>query len=246
MSVIYLNITENEFKSTSSVQKFMPLERALQLLKTRKLWFSNPVIWPDPFERRFIDGEYPGGKKFTWRNRVYCMCVTTNMASEASWKAYGDGYVVKLEFDRKELAKILDDFSKRPNVMDMFLGKMDYQQTKNIEKPLKQIKFTYGNPMKINTKRFKASLLLLKRKAYEYENEFRMIVVKRRQTKENGILIDIPNLMTLIKSIVIGPKVENYEYEMIKDHLITQYKFSKSKISQSNLYKGSANVKIKI
>ena len=73
-----------------------------------------------------------------------------------------------------------------------------------------------------------------------------MIVVKRRQTKENGILIDIPNLLTLIKSIVIGPKVENYEYEMIKDHLITQYKFSKSKISQSNLYKGSANVKIKI
>ena len=104
MPAKYLNIKETDFLKLKRVQKFLPLERALQLLETKKLWFSNPAKWPDPFERRFVDGIYPGNKKFTWQGRVYCLCVTTIPTSEASWKAYSDKDIaVKLEFDRVEL-----------------------------------------------------------------------------------------------------------------------------------------------
>ena len=74
MAVKYLNISEAEFLASKSVHKFLSLERALQLLESKKLWFSNPVIWKDPYEQRFILGTYDGGKKFTWLGRVYCMC----------------------------------------------------------------------------------------------------------------------------------------------------------------------------
>ena len=48
MSIKYLNISEKDFSASKCIQKFLPLERALQLLDTKKLWFSNPAKWPDP------------------------------------------------------------------------------------------------------------------------------------------------------------------------------------------------------
>lgn len=181
MAVKYLNITEADFLSGKRIQKFLSLERALQLLENRKLWFSNPAKWPDPFERRFIDGEYDGGKPFTWHNRVYCMCITPIATSEASWKAYSENdFAVKLEFARQEYVDILNRACGQPGVMDVFFGTMDYQQTKDIEKPLSKIKFSDGAKLPISSKLFKARLLLLKRKAFKYESEYRAIIVKKR------------------------------------------------------------------
>lgn len=99
----------NEFVNTGTVvNKFMPLERALNLLNSQKIWFANPRVWPDPFERRFIDANYAGGKKFAWRDRVFCSCFTNNATSEASWNAYSKGDIcVKFVIDRRELLNVL-------------------------------------------------------------------------------------------------------------------------------------------
>lgn len=246
MPVKYLNIKEADFLKSKRVQKFLPLERALQLLETKKLWFSNPAKWPDPFERRFVDGIYPGNKRFTWHGRVYCLCVTPIATSEASWKAYSDKDIaVKLEFDRAEFASVINNITAQPGVMDVFFGQMDYQQTKDIEKPLRKIKFTDGVTLSITTKLFKARLLLLKRKAFKYECEFRAIVVKKSKSPAEGISIDIPNILSLVKTITIGPTAGDHEYEMIKNHLISKYGFLPNQIMRSNLYRASINPKIK-
>jgi len=247
MAVKYLNISENDFRAPKCVQKYLPLERALQLLETKKLWFSNPAKWPDPFERRFVDGIYPGNKKFTWHGRVYCMCVTNVATSEASWKAYSDKDIaVKLEFDRNEFADILANAVSQPGVMDVFVGQMDYQQTKDIERPLSKITFSDGAKLGIRTKLFKARLLLLKRKAFKYESEFRAIIIKNKKSAAEGITIDIPDILRLIKTVTIGPTVGEKEYAMMRQYLITKYHFSPSQIMRSNLYKASNNPKIRI
>lgn len=247
MAAKYLNIDNDKyFKSFTRLQKFLPLERALQMLETKKLWFSNPAKWPDPFERRFVDGVYDGKKKFTWQGRVYCMCVTPIATSEASWKAYSEKDIaVKLEFDKNEFLRIIDEFTDKPGVMDVFFGKMDYQQTKHIERPLNKIEFTDGVKLPINSKLFKARLLLLKRLAFKYECEYRAIVVKKEKSLADGILIDIPDIKALVKKITIGPSVGDEEYEMIKYYLIEKYKFDTKQIERSNLYKASNNPRIK-
>jgi len=246
MAVKYLNITEAEFLASKRVQKFLSLERALQLLETKKMWFSNPAKWPDPFERRFVDGIYPGNKKFTWHERVYCICVTPIATSEASWKAYSEKDIaVKLEFDRTEFAKIIDTITTQPGVMDVFFGQMDYQRTRDIVKPLKQIIFSDGARPSITSKLFKARLLLLKRKAFKYECEFRAIVVKNKKSPAEGISVDIPNIIDLVKTITIGPTAGDNEYEMIKEYLISKYNFNPNQIMRSNLYRASRNPIIK-
>ena len=217
MAVKYLNITEADFLRGKRIQKFLSLERALQLLENRKLWFSNPAKWPDPFERRFVDGEYDGSKPFTWHNRVYCMCITPIATSEASWKAYSENdFAVKLEFARQEYVNILNRACSQPGVMDVFFGTMDYQQTKDIEKPLSKIEFSDGAKLPISSKLFKARLLLLKRKAFRYESEYRAIIVKKGASNVAGISVNIPNILSLVRSITIGPTVGDEEYKMIK------------------------------
>lgn len=247
MSVKYLNISEKDFRASKCVQKFLPLERALQLLDTKKLWFSNPAKWPDPFERRFVDGIYPDKKKFTWYGRVYCMCVTNVATSEASWKAYSDkDLAVKLEFDRKEYADILERAVLRPGVMDVFVGQMDYKQTKDIEMPLSKITFADSAKLRINSKLFKARLLLLKRKAFKYESEFRTIIVKNKKSAADGITIDIPDILRLIRTVTIGPTVGDEEYAMIRQYLVNRYQFPVYKIMRSNLYRAIKHPIIKI
>ncbi len=245
MAVKYLNITEADFLRYKRIQKFLSLERALQLLENKKLWFSNPAKWPDPFERRFIDGEYDGGKPFTWHNRVYCMCITPIATSEASWKAYSENdFAVKLEFARQEYVNILNRACGQPGVMNVFFGTMDYQQTRDIEKPLSKIKFSDGAKPKITSQLFKARLLLLKRKAFAYESEYRAIIVKKGTSNAAGIYVDIPNILSLVQSITIGPTVGDEEFKMIKDHLTSKYKFRDNQIMQSRLYKASTRPKI--
>lgn len=246
MAVKFLNVTETDFLSSRCIQKFLSLERALQLLETHKLWFSNPAKWPDPYERRFVDGEYYNGKKFTWHNRVYCMCITPVATSEASWKAYSENdFAVKLEFYRNEFVQILHNACGQPGVMDVFFGIMDYQQTKDIEKPLSKITFSDGVKVPITSKLFKARLLLLKRKAFKYESEFRAIIVKKDKSEVAGILVDIPDILSLVKTVTIGPTVGNEEYKMIKNYLVAQYHFDNNQIMRSHLYQVSKKPKIK-
>ncbi len=246
MAVKYLNISEAEFLASKSVHKFLSLERALQLLESKKLWFSNPVIWKDPYEQRFILGTYDGGKKFTWLGRVYCMCITPIATSEASWKAYSkEDFAVKFEFDRVEYVNILNNVSSQPGVMDVFLGTMDYQQTRKIERRLSEIEFSDNIKLPITSKFFKARLLLLKRKAFRYEGEFRAIIVKNKKSGVDGITVDIPDIMKLVKSITIDPNIGEKEFEMIRNHLISKFHFDKKQIMKSRLYEASTNPRIK-
>ena len=77
-------IQPGEFLTTGKVvNKFLPLERALNLLNSRKMWFANPREWTDPFERRFIDASYAGGAKFAWKDRVLYIVLVLQIMRQA-------------------------------------------------------------------------------------------------------------------------------------------------------------------
>lgn len=231
----------NEFLTTGKVvNKFMPLERALNLLNTRKLWFANPREWSDPFERRFIDATYAGGTKFAWKDRVYCSCFTNNATSEASWNAYSKGDIcIKFVIDRQELLNVLNNYLAANPHNQVYFDKVEYMQARSITKPLLKIPFrthlTAG--AKVTSMEFKERLLLLKRKAFEYEDEYRAIIVKPKASKSKGILVDIPNMHTLIKKVMIGPSVGDDTFSMLKKFFLNTYGFAAKDIERSDLYK---------
>lgn len=231
----------NEFITTGKVvNKFLPLERALNLLNSQKLWFANPREWPDPFERRFIDASYTGGTKFAWKDRVYCSCFTNNATSEASWNAYSKGDIcIKFVLDRQELLNVLDNYLATNVHNQVYFDKVEYLQAKNITKPLLKIPFitplTAG--VKVTSMEFKERLLLLKRKAFEYEDEYRAIIVKPKTAKAKGILVDIPDVHALIKKIMVGPSVGDDTFSVLRNLFVNTYGFTITDIERSDLYK---------
>lgn len=234
-------LSEGEFtKGKQLIYKFMPLERALNLLNTQTIWFANPETWADPYECRFINATYDGKRPFAWKGRVFCACFTDNATSEASWNAYSsNSYCIQFAFKRDALFELLNNHQNANPNNKVFLDKVEYMQTKQIERPLSAIPFDprLSHSAKVSSIEFKVRMLLLKRIAFRYENEYRAIIVKPKATDESGIQVPIPDMSSLLRQITIGPKVEPDTYKMLKNVFVEKYGLSTIRIQQSQLYK---------
>ena len=224
----FVNIKEADFLASKLLYKHIPLENALRTLKSKSLWFSNPATWTDPFEKRFLEAKYTKGgkeKPFTWPGRVFCTCMTQTQSSEAYWNAYSRGeIVIELRIVRE---KLLEELMKQSTKFDIFIGKVEYMKTADIKKvELKDIPF--DPPLKVawNTPEFAARLFLLKRTAFQYEDEIRIILLKKNKTQEAGIALKFTCDNTdLIRSIVLDPRLGDNTAEILSECFTEDYGF---------------------
>ena len=236
MGIQFVNIAEDEFFKTTLLHKYMPLEYALKTLNEKKLWFANPTSWKDPFEKRFIEAQYKSKSErlssFAWKDRVFCICMTQTTTSEAYWNTYSYQQI-GIEF-RVNKRRLYDELQKVQNQYDIYIGKVEYMKTSDIKKePISSIPFRKPIP-KVNSSEWKARLLLLKRIAYKYEDEIRIILVKRKKTKEHGINLEYQCKNTdLIETIVLDPSLDDNTTALLKEVFENKYDF-KPKLNKNN------------
>lgn len=235
----YILNREEFFSKGKLINKFMPLEKALSLLETKTIWFANPETWPDPYEKYFLCAKY-GSKDFPWLGRIYCSCFTNNASSEASWNAYSKNEIcVRLTFDSKRLLSLLDNYQKINPKFFVCFDTVQYMRTNSIVKNLDKIPFEPSiiGGFSIQKEESKARLMLLKRKAFSYEDEYRAIIVRSFKSPVSGIKVEIPDINTLISGVAIDPRVGGYTFKMLKNYIADKYHFPKGHIQQSLLYK---------
>lgn len=237
MAVKFINITREEFLENKLIFKYMPLEHALSTLNHQYLWFANPTTWVDPFEKRFIITKYSDGSTFAWRDRVFCCCFTESAACEAHWNIYSRGEIgIECKFDRVELLNLLEQSDLR-----IYIGRVEYMKTSDIKKKLSQIPFNPPIAFNMRTVEHKVRLLLLKRKAFEYEKEIRIVIVKKDKLKgpgfkfqflsQEGIPYQVDNL---INTITISPLVGIETTDFFKKQFNNL--FPKIRVEKSHLY----------
>lgn len=244
----FVNITEEEFLKHKLLYKHMPLENALRSLNEKYLWFANPSSWKDPFEKRFLEAKYiMNGKEinFNWRGKVFCICLTQTQTSEAYWNIYQqDSIGIEFRIYRK---KLLEELKKYDETHKIFIGRAEYLKTSEIKKDLREIPFNPPVPThtKINTDTFASRLFLLKRIAFKYEDEIRIIIVKKNPTKEKGIKVNYECENTdIIHKIVLDPNLGENTSIMLKNVFANEYGFkpftgqskNTSRVLQSQLY----------
>lgn len=256
-NIKFFNMTEADILSKRLLYKYMPLERTLGMLITQTIWFANPSIWKDPFEKRFIENTYDIGgmaKPFPWKDRVYCMCKTQTATSEAYWNTYSSGEIgVSIKFNRE---KLLDELKRiAASGTRIYIGKVEYQQTQVIKGDLSKNAFL--NPAKIPisslaSEELKVKLLLLKRIAYRYEDEMRFFIVRDKAARQDGILLkySMPNI-DLIDSISLDPRIGEYTVELLRREFETRYGFApisktKRRVQRSLLYAAEKPTVIKL
>ena len=251
-------MTRADFLSRDLLFKYMPLERALDLLINHQMWFANPTIWKDPFEKRFIENDYKLGtgiSSFPWKDRVYCMCMTQTSTSEAYWNTYANKDIgISFRFDRQKLIDELDRISDTTSYR-IFIGKVEYQKTSDIKQDISKNKFLNPSGKPINDLRkedIKVRMLLLKRNAYKYENELRFFIVRDKVSNAKGMLLPfaIPNT-DLIKYISLDPRLEEHTVALLRKEFENTYGFhpyspTNRRVQRSLLYKEEKKTTLKL
>ncbi len=247
MAVKFFNMTRADFLSKKLLFKYLSLERVLDMLTNQTIWFANPTIWKDPFEKRFIENNYNVGgvqKPYPWKGRVYCMCATQTATSEAYWNTYSASEIgVSIKFNRQNLLNELDRISNAGT--RIYIGKVEYQQTHKIKGNLSSNIFLNpsGSPIiNLNKEELKVRLLLLKRLAYQYENELRFFIIKDKPAKQSGTLLkyNIKNT-DLIDSLSLDPRIGPMTVDLLRREFENNYGFqpisrTQKRVQRSLLY----------
>ena len=227
--ITYINFTKEELNkiNNSFLVKYMPLSKAIQSLEEHYLWFAAPEKWSDPFEKRFITNVWEPNNIYKtqghpWKNRTYCLCMTNTTISEAHWIVYSRqeiGISFKIKFG--ELIKILEQKVKE-NEYDIYIGRVNYKPEKKILQPLPKMDFMQSS---LGEKDFLAELLFLKRNAFKYENEVRIILVRKEDDeiaknlhKVGGLKIEFKDVQP-IERVTIDPRVDTFTEEILRGWL---------------------------
>ena len=239
----------------------MSLVYALDSLRNRRLRFSNPIKWDDPFEKMFISAKYVSNKQevaHPWLNRVFCCCFTQRAQSQAFWEIYcknNDG--VQFGISPKQL---YDEICNSFKGYKVYIGKVEYLETKQIEGNIHKIPFSSPTPtVDLNNDEFLARLLLLKRNAFMFEEEIRVIVVEDNsqesatlsKNNECRYLKYSCHHTDIFKSLLLDPRLCETSFTTLKtifeqDYGFTNARNNQPRVRRSRLYCSKIRKKIKI
>ena len=191
--------------SIKSFYKYMPYSRFISSIINDELVFVSPEIWIDPFERRFWKTDYTR-YSFTQPN-IYCMCLTTKSTTneEAAWKMYVDSKerALRITFNVDILLKKLDDYA-RESGNKIYIGKAIYCDRKRIVNLHNEDNIFF--PKSDFTLEHYLSLMCLKRKSFEFENEIRIFIVKDGDSSYESLLkVKAIFDKEFIQKVMIGP-----------------------------------------
>lgn len=209
----------------TTVYKYLNLESVLLCLENSNIRFQQPSEWPDKYESLFYNATYDRlGISDDLHPKLFACCFTTAKMSEAAWKVYSydkNGLAhrcVKLAINLNKLRDALNDYGKK-NGFKVYESLMDYSLNDEEIINLHKKSSPYYAELFDNFDGLNAylSLLVIKRKAFSYENELRFFLVPDDCHKNLETIEDVTlSLSNLIESIAVDDKCSDMEMNILK------------------------------
>lgn len=163
-----------------------------------RLSFVSPALWNDPFEKLFyIESIQIGQINYSIR----CICLTYDWieSEEAAWLRSGENSeVVRVEYDFEKLCSELN----KTKDAKFYFSVVDYSlPRKEIVKQSNAFKRGKWKPNSIDEY---LNVMSLKRKAFTYENEIRLFMVKEQSI--DGDITCLSYCDSPIVSVCLPPK----------------------------------------
>lgn len=221
MGVHFLGDIKEEDFLKLKLRRVIPFSRFLYQLETvPSLWFSNPEKWNDPYEARFLNVKYEiaSGTQIEcpWKKQIFGCCFTTkNVSYEPDWLLYASNdKSIRILYDNATILRYLKNFADK-NQWNVYIGMVSYLSLKEIETP-NILTNTLGSEI-LSQEKF-VQLLFLKRAAYKFEDELRIIIVLNDKTEGNGLSLDfsIEDRNSLFKNLMLGPTFSLEEQKLWK------------------------------
>lgn len=242
------------------IYKYMDLESALLSLENGSLRLVEPTNWDDQYEGRFYNARYYKTKSRLLNASLtpflYATCLSTKQENEAAWVLYAHnrkGLASRCVEFKLNIKKLFDQITKyaldslfKGEALSLYFGRVEYLSKYIIDNLHRK---HVGKSKTINKNYIKyfvnfrlesyLNLLLLKRSAFEHEEELRIFIVpksskiKTRRTRsgkysQNGrtgksikpqdIFIKI-DWGAIIEEVRIDKNCTTYEKNLLKDRL---------------------------
>lgn len=250
----YRNIVflDQAFDIKKPLYKYMDIESAIRFIKTVKMSYVEPSSWYDPFEKRFYNADFSAIPNFK-RPKLFASCFTKKPSNEASWVMYSyfktglASKSIRFELNPAVYYDMLDSYGALTKTR-IVISDVNYSLTEQTIKALHKktcLKHSqyFSN---FNVDKF-IDLMLIKRKAFDYEKEVRIFIVPTPETLENIVRgfeqtdrVEMGGnknlLFHLVNSIMISPNCTPLETEMI-ERKIDEITCGKIRCKQSKLYR---------
>lgn len=158
--------------------KYMTMDVFLSCLEYGTLRMQEPTNWKDQYEGRFYNAIYDNITNEPLP-KLYATCITSNPASEAAWKVYahGTGLGARCVQVKLNMAKLREQLCNG-SYGDYYEGRVFYDLTDSEIDHLHETGSPYHSLFfsKFGTDKF-VRLMLIKRQAYQYENEIRLFLI---------------------------------------------------------------------
>lgn len=221
-----------------TIHKYIPLQYLLVLVKEKRLVLNRVSAWEDPYENFLLKQHFvkPGDLKASYYTSVedqtkglYGMSWTLQQETDSLWRVYSPNKLsVRISC---KIERLVETVSSEDNLWGIWLDKVQYLSERKMKSWLKQCGgiSTYEQFVEIMSQSF-----FIKRKAFEAEKEFRLIVNFYKKDNASSIFFRCdPD--TLIETIYTDPRLNKYEHEAVRVALIGAG-VNEDKIKASSLY----------
>ena len=241
-----------------TIYRYVPLKYIKALLQTKALFFSNVLVWEDPYENFLFKQQIITDNGDDFRKSIYCpiyfgQCWTTSRETDAMWRIYS----VKskdLKSDKLELEDVAIKIEIESDVLEYHV-RQKFRLRSNCEVECREVMYTDSHNIidaiksvhymeYYNVQELMKSSLFVKRKAFEHEREYRFIVQippMELDSQTSHLMIDFD--VTAIKEYVVDPRLPHHQLKQIKSDLI-RLKVDENKIKKSDLYHPIEKIKI--
>ncbi len=183
---------------TKLIYHFLPLSYALQIFQHNRLWFNPVTSWTDPYEKEWCDLLFTRPDKLN-SVRTYGHCWTKSNFAEPLWRMFAFKQcepVVRISCRVSSLIRAGMRFIET-NSGSLYLGNVQYQTESNLYVHAK----TILAGMHKDSSPSACEFLLLKRNAFSFENEVRLLWFGRGRQHRKLLLpieavTDIVQVMT--------------------------------------------------
>lgn len=229
-------IEKLNFLYKRTLYKYMNMENAMKSLDEGYVFFQEPSKWSDGFEKWFYNANYDALTKVKdLTPKMFACCFTFNQSSEAAWNTYSydnkglASRCVQFVLYRKGLRNCFEQYAKNQNGRLFFYeGKVNYSISsyfiQRMHEPSNNTEINKLHDQYFGKNNFSKdkymSALLIKRPAFEYENEVRFLFEDKEDPIKNADKPEskkIPvNWDGIIVKIIVEETCTDVEFEIFK------------------------------
>lgn len=203
----------------------------LDMFESKKLFFCSPTKWKDPYEAWWCRHLFRKDSKLA-SVKAYGMCFTRAYADEPYWRLYDNSNsvpVIRTAIKPDALLNVLDEYA-RAKECKVYLARVAYHSRVELDSELQRMK---GEGKAGEVARLAAHALMLKRDAFEMEDEHRVVIIERGASSD---FLQLPfDPADLFYRIRLSPATSQVDEAILRRYL-RRHDFEPTAIKKSGLY----------